>query len=842
MEKSPQPGGQTQTTPLEVWRKETQQLQTIPSPAFGIAPASSHLIQMATLMNGSQRVQAQHRLADELHGIPETWHEPSQQTEGPPAQLVSETSAEPAGHSPSESISSSSAVIQKVDVDLIALAAALGAAAMALLYQNWPAGRSVSNLWALIRHAGPRNGLTFAYFAAWDSPSVINLARLYAESNNGLTASEWVTIAGHFPANSVAPAVYCARIPGWSAASIGQLAQTFLATPHNRTVQEWAAIAAVLAPNSSTNVADFAAIAGWSTAAVRQLATNFLAGANGRSALDWTTIAATLPSNAHANATAFARIHGWGLPMILQLAQSFLHQPYKMEAQDWATAATVLGPNVRRVETTLQAMIRNYGKKNKDFVRLLIQNSAGELTPKASVLVRFLDSLIVQLPPSMRIPGNFKNLKLALISATSAKEATAENLNQLDLARVNAQWKLLKKNLFRVEARISSDWPAIQEKFGIRGPLGLIHLTGSDFHNEGQSVSIAESVRGEKVVYKPRSLAPDMALTGHQKSAFSALNEFGAREGAGLSLPTTRFQQESDKHGKYGYMEFLEHQEILTQSQAEIYYIRLGQLVVAAKLLGATDLHQENVLTGSGAPFVIDAETSFLPYVMLRQSFDSTGLRAALLSFQNLGKATTNAFLTVEEDKAFKKIQQQNPAASRKTYLAEKRSEVLEGRSSLSPYFAEGIQRMLAFIERFHEPLTKFLLTMATRIKHVRIVPIDTLTFKGYQRSYVNGPGQRVNVHQAVLTDLTQELGAAGFDVLNGALAGALDSYLDQEFMRADIPIFHYEPQHETVYYRGVQIATTKHGQTLPDAIRLTVQRLTKISVQEVVASYLAAN
>jgi len=43
---------------------------------------------------------------------------------------------------------------------------------------------------------------------------------------------------------------------------------------------------------------------------------------------------------------------------------------------------------------------------------------------------------------------------------------------------------------------------------------------GSDFHNEGQSVSIIETATRDKVVYKPRDLTPDVMLAGREGSSF----------------------------------------------------------------------------------------------------------------------------------------------------------------------------------------------------------------------------------------------------------------------------------------------------------------------------------
>ncbi len=487
------------------------------------------------------------------------------------------------------------------------------------------------------------------------------------------------------------------------------------------------------------------------------------------------------------------------------------------------------------IDGELDKLIKTYGLKNQDIIRLQIKRRAGYLKAGSVGLLALLDTVRDELPETMQTEGNVQNLKIVLFELSSQGQTTEETLETLDAEKVAVRWSSLKRNLKLVETRLKSDWPSLQRKFKIRGTLKLIHLTGSDFHNEGQSVSIAESVLGEKVVYKPRSLSPDMTLTGESNSVFAKLNKYGTSER--IHLPTTRYDQRADEKGEYGYMEFLKPASVLSDEEASNYYFTMGQIAVAVKLLGVTDLHQENILAGRGAPFLIDAETSFLPYVMLADSFKSTGLAASLKAFIKGDEQTPNAFLTKSEEEELAKLKTTRPATNDLDFMIKKRRAVLENKSPLSTYFIQGVLNMLAFIGKNRDKLINYLIKRATQVEHVRLVPLPTVEFNMFIRGFHFPENDIKEIIEVACSKVGDNLEKSGFDLLP-AFGETVRKGLTQDFQRRDVPLFHYEPKHEGVFYCGKEIAATKKDQTLPNAIHKTVSRLTMTSVEEVLSSY----
>ncbi len=488
----------------------------------------------------------------------------------------------------------------------------------------------------------------------------------------------------------------------------------------------------------------------------------------------------------------------------------------------------------------LDQWIARYGPENVDLIRLQIRKEAGELNEQRTAVLDLFDEVRQGLPDSMRTEGNVKNLKLAFMKAQFGHGL---DLEAVDVDEMGQRWQILQGQLRLTEERVQEDWADIQETFGVRGDLALIHLTGSDFHNQGQSVSIAESDEGDKVVYKPRSLLPDRALMAETGSVFAELNERG--KGAGISLPTAKFDQKRDDQGQYGYMEHFTQARVLSEKAAQAYYYRMGQVAVASKLLGVNDLHQENVLTAYGAPVVIDAETSFLPYVMLADSFDSTGLSSALRAFTKHDELTPNTFLTENELAA---AQEQGVEPWSQAYVEARRRAVLKGESGLSTYLERGVVQMLKFVNQYQGLLTRYLLDKSRTVRNVRLVPFDTLFFFGY----INGfhdirsdpdldpetRAERIGTLLDAAVEKTREsLTGKGFVLVENFDELVREGYR-QDFQSRDVPVFHYQPAQERVTFHGGRVATIAEDRGLETAIPTVVQRILGMSVQDVLQSF----
>ena len=119
---------------------------------------------------------------------------------------------------------------------------------------------------------------------------------------------------------------------------------------------------------------------------------------------------------------------------------------------------------------------------------------------------------------------------------------------------------------------------------------------GSDSHQRGARVIIAELSNGKKLVYKPHSLQMEKA---YQQFVFD-LSQHSEK-------PLRQFKVIDC--GTYGWEEFVEARECKTKKELESYYYRFGEILFVSYLLNTTDMHVENVIACGEYPFIIDAET-----------------------------------------------------------------------------------------------------------------------------------------------------------------------------------------------------------------------------------------
>nr|WP_300146739.1 type 2 lanthipeptide synthetase LanM [Propionicimonas sp.] len=125
--------------------------------------------------------------------------------------------------------------------------------------------------------------------------------------------------------------------------------------------------------------------------------------------------------------------------------------------------------------------------------------------------------------------------------------------------------------------------------------LTRLQMTSGDPHARGRRVLIAHFDSGTKLVYKPRPMAAEAALS----QLLKRLNEAA---GTHLAVLTTI------DLGDYGWQEYADGN---TPTDRDVYFTSCGQLLGALHLLRASDMHYENVATHRGLPVAIDAETLF---------------------------------------------------------------------------------------------------------------------------------------------------------------------------------------------------------------------------------------
>ncbi len=154
------------------------------------------------------------------------------------------------------------------------------------------------------------------------------------------------------------------------------------------------------------------------------------------------------------------------------------------------------------------------------------------------------------------------------------------------------------RNLRELLDRFALDREELNRRFFQRNPCNSIKRIGggdSDVHNGGRTVHILELDNGEKLVYKPRSLAVD--------EAFGMFLRWSC-EGIG----TEYWWNLVWDRGEYGWCGWVEETPCHSREELRRYYRRNGILLGICYLLGSRDLHYENVIAHGEHPVIIDLE------------------------------------------------------------------------------------------------------------------------------------------------------------------------------------------------------------------------------------------
>ena len=150
--------------------------------------------------------------------------------------------------------------------------------------------------------------------------------------------------------------------------------------------------------------------------------------------------------------------------------------------------------------------------------------------------------------------------------------------------------------------------------------LELISIeTSGDRHQEGHGVMILVfNYLGKetKLVYKPRSLAIDIAFQQFIEW-FNHVNEVS-------ELYTFKI---IDKNN-YGWCEYVEYAFCQNLKEIELFYFRLGVLLMILYLLGGYDMHAENLVAHGSFPVIVDYECLLPPLYSLDGNFDQDNSRS----------------------------------------------------------------------------------------------------------------------------------------------------------------------------------------------------------------------
>jgi len=154
------------------------------------------------------------------------------------------------------------------------------------------------------------------------------------------------------------------------------------------------------------------------------------------------------------------------------------------------------------------------------------------------------------------------------------------------------------RNIEELSDRFAKDREGINQRFYPGNPCKEIRQIGggsSDSHRHGQRVFILELDNGEKLVYKPRSLAIDEAYETLLRWVF---------ENVGMSC---WWCQVWNKEG-YGWCQWVSSVSCSSREELERYYYRNGIILCVSYLLGSEDMHYENLIAHGEYPVIVDLE------------------------------------------------------------------------------------------------------------------------------------------------------------------------------------------------------------------------------------------
>ncbi|HEX8360142.1 MAG TPA: type 2 lanthipeptide synthetase LanM, partial [Longimicrobium sp.] len=181
--------------------------------------------------------------------------------------------------------------------------------------------------------------------------------------------------------------------------------------------------------------------------------------------------------------------------------------------------------------------------------------------------------------------------------------------------------------------RARADAAALGERFGGGEPGQIVSLRTSrgETHCAGRTVAFVGFASGLEVMYKPRSMKVDLAFYG----LLEWLRERGL-------APDQRTLRVLDR-GEYGWVEFIRPEPLASAEEVSDYYERAGTLLCLAYLLGAGDLHSENMIAVGAHPVPIDLETLMLGTPV--QGVESGGVFDPTARFSPIGSSVLGTAL-----------------------------------------------------------------------------------------------------------------------------------------------------------------------------------------------------
>jgi type 2 lantibiotic biosynthesis protein LanM len=151
--------------------------------------------------------------------------------------------------------------------------------------------------------------------------------------------------------------------------------------------------------------------------------------------------------------------------------------------------------------------------------------------------------------------------------------------------------------------RLDADRPAIAAAFAAGADPGIV--TGiapalSDPHHGRRRVCALTFASGLRLVYKPRSVRIE-----------AAFGDLLRRINDGLDHPMRRLVVLD--RGTHGWVEFAPHEPLASRDDAARWFHSAGALMCVTSMLGARDLHRENLVATRQGPVLVDLELLLQP-------------------------------------------------------------------------------------------------------------------------------------------------------------------------------------------------------------------------------------
>ncbi|TFB53418.1 type 2 lanthipeptide synthetase LanM [Cryobacterium sp. Sr3] len=184
------------------------------------------------------------------------------------------------------------------------------------------------------------------------------------------------------------------------------------------------------------------------------------------------------------------------------------------------------------------------------------------------------------------------------------------------------------RHIGEIAERFASDRSLLVSEglLGDRSTPSSIRQMAADSHNQGRTVAVIGFDSGDKLIYKPRSLGAECMIR-------RLLRVLGDAQGRDLEHCAPR----SVDRISYGWQEFISTDNAKTNEDVSNYYEELGAVTALMGVIGASDLHHENVLADQDHPVLLDLETALSAMI----SFNSDTIPWALIGRVKLSAANT---------------------------------------------------------------------------------------------------------------------------------------------------------------------------------------------------------